>query len=134
MESWANDELRESLPLHVEEIKIYPERMPLTTLAFTERLGYRKDNAIEMLTMGCYNTLWALRTHLEDQGARRDEQDEQVLQMAKKWMGFETLPDKGNENYSDQLETLRKGWRCTRSECLFHGTDCKQSKGEKALP
>jgi hypothetical protein len=39
--------------------------MPLRTLAFTERLGYRKEFAIEMLTMGCYNTLWALRKHLD---------------------------------------------------------------------
>jgi hypothetical protein len=123
--------LRDSLPLNVEEIKIYPERMPLTTLAFTERLGYRKESAIEMLTMGCYSTLWALRSHLENQGGKRDEQDEQVLQLAKKWMGFETLPAKRGEDYSNQLETLRQEWRCTRSECLFYGTECWQSKGKK---
>jgi hypothetical protein len=131
MERWANGVLHESLPLHVEEIKIYPERMPLTTLAFTERLGYRKDNAIEMLTMGCYNTLWALRLHLEGQGAKRDKQDEQVLQMTKKWMGFENLPDKKVIDYSDQLEALLQEWHCTHSECLFHKTYCQQSKEKK---
>ncbi len=131
MENWANDVLRKDLPLNVEEIKIYPESMPLTTLAFTERLGYRKENAIDMLTMGCYNTLWALRNHLETQGGKRDRQDEQVLQLAKKWMGFETWPELGGKDYSEQLETLRQEWRCARSECLFYGTHCTQSKGEK---
>jgi predicted acylesterase/phospholipase RssA len=132
MENWANEVLRGSLPLDVEEIRIYPDRMPLTTLSFTERLGYRKDRAIDMLTMGCYDTLWALRIHLEDQAAKRDQQDEQVLQMTKKWMGFETLPDKRGEDYNDQLESLRQGWRCTHSECLFYKTYCKQSQGETA--
>jgi hypothetical protein len=131
MENWANGVLRDSLPLNVEEIKIYPERMPLSTLAFTERLGYRKENAIDMLSMGCYSTLWALRSHLENQGGKRDGQDEQVLDLAKKWMGFETWPAKRSKDTSDQLESLRKEWRCTRSECLFHGTYCPQSKAEK---
>ncbi len=132
MENWANGVLRDSLPLNVQEIKIYPESMPLTTLAFTERLGYRKENAIEMLSMGCYCTLWALRRHLEEQGGKRDEQDEQALALAKKWMGFETWPAKRNKDYGDQLETLRKEWRCTRSECLYYGMYCPQSQGEKA--
>ena len=132
MEKWANDKLRGSLPLQVEEIKIYPERMPLSTLAFTERLGYRKDEAIEMLTMGCYNTLWGVRGHLEEQSSRReDEQDKQALEMTRKWMGPRTWPKKTDDSedysYRDQLETLRKEWRCTRSECLFHKTYCKQS-------
>lgn len=128
MESWANETLREGLPLHVEEIKIYPEEMPLNTLAFTERLGYTKDNAIKMLTMGCYNTLWTLRSHLEDLGTWRDEQDEQALRLASKWMGIETWPNKRVEDYRDQVETLRTEWRCTRSECLFQNkVYCKQS-------
>ena len=132
MEKWANGKLRGSLPLQVEEIKIYPERMPLSTLAFTERLGYRKDEAIEMLTMGCYNTLWGLRGHLEEQSSKReDEQDKQALEMTRKWMGPKTWPkrtdDSEDYSYRDQLETLRQEWRCTRSECLFHKTYCKQS-------
>ena len=67
MAQWADEKVAQDLPLHVEEVKIYPEEMPLGTLQFTERLGYRKQNAIEMLTMGCYNTLWTLRAHLEEE-------------------------------------------------------------------
>jgi hypothetical protein len=49
-------------------------------------------------------------------------------------MGFETWPEKRGEDYADQLDALRQGWRCTRRECLFHGTYCRQSKVEKAVP
>lgn len=54
---WTDEQIVQELPLHVEEVKIYPKQMPLDSLRFTERLGYRKENAIQMLTMGCYNTL-----------------------------------------------------------------------------
>ena len=123
MESWARQTLRARLPLHVSEIKIYPERMPLSTLAFTERLGYRQEYAIEMLTMGCANTLWALRRHLEAQGARRDHQDELALALAKKWMGFDTWLPKGEPDRS-QFDKLEKEWCCTRKECVFHAGYC----------
>ena len=92
MAKWADERVAQDLPLHVEEVKIYPEQMPLDTLQFTERLGYRKENAIRMLTMGCYNTLWALREHLEKRPKSLDERDEQVLALAQKWMGFPELP------------------------------------------
>ena len=65
MEDWAEKIINNRLPLQVEAVKIYPDEMPLSTLQFTERLGYRQENAIHMLTMGCYHTLWALRSHLE---------------------------------------------------------------------
>jgi hypothetical protein len=38
MQSWADDLVANGLPLHVEEVKIFPEEMPLGTLQFTERL------------------------------------------------------------------------------------------------
>lgn len=129
MEAWARQTLQERLPLHVEEIKIYPERMPLSTLAFTERLGYRQEYAIEMLTMGCANTLWALRRHLEAQGARRDRQDELTLRLAKKWMGFDTWLPKDKQDRA-QLEKLEKEWRCTRQECVFHAGQCARGAKE----
>jgi len=127
METWASNVLRDSLPLHVEEIKIYPERMPLNTLSFTERLGYRKDYAIEMITSGCATTLWALRSHLETDSPNRDTQDEAALQLARKWMGFDTWPNPRTQDGIDQLEDLRQNWRCTRTECLFHKIYCQQS-------
>jgi len=72
------------------------------TLQFTERLGYHKDNAILMLAAGCYDALWALRTHLEAE-IEPDARDRQVLAMARKWMGFDVLP---------QEKASRK--KCTR--------------------
>jgi hypothetical protein len=41
MEQWAGEKMAKGLPLNVEEVKIYPQEMPLSTLQFTERLGYR---------------------------------------------------------------------------------------------
>ncbi|WP_304509264.1 BatA domain-containing protein, partial [Anaerotignum sp.] len=60
LENWGEEKIGRRLPLQVNQITIHPEEMPMSTLQFTERLGYRKKNAIEMLTMGCYNTLWTL--------------------------------------------------------------------------
>jgi hypothetical protein len=91
----------------------------MSTLQFTERLGYRKQNAIEMLTMGCYNTLWALRSHLEGGENDLDEFDHQVLALLKKRMGFEVFPDDAIEQ-----EELSQEWNCQRIECVFHAHHC----------
>ena len=107
------------LPLQVTEIKILPDRMPLSTLQFTERLGYRQENAIDMLTMGCYQTLWALRLHLEPQFDNLDEQDRQVLELARRWMGFVDFPKD-----ADGREALRNSWQCQRTSCVFYTHHC----------
>jgi predicted acylesterase/phospholipase RssA len=120
MATWTQETI-DKLPLHVDEIKIYPEKMPLSTLQFTERLGYRQDNALEMLTMGCYNTLWALRLHLEDQSSSMDDFDIQVLGRLKKWMGFDDFPKKDLE----QQEKLQLSWKCQRTACVFYAQYCQ---------
>ena len=107
------------IPLQVTEIKILPDRMPLSTLQFTERLGYRQENAIDMLTMGCYQTLWALRLHLEPQFDNLDEQDRQVLELARRWMGFVDFPKD-----ADGREALRNSWQCQRTSCVFYTHHC----------
>jgi hypothetical protein len=122
MEAWAQSLVEDRLPLQVDVVRIYPEKMPLGTLHFTERLGYRQENGIAMLTMGCHNTLWALRAHLEGQ-RQLDAHDQQVLALAKKWMGIETWPKETIEQ-----ERLRLTWRCQRSTCVFHPYHC--SHGE----
>ena len=119
MEGWAENIIRDRLPLQVEAVKIYPEEKPLSTLQFTERLGYRKDNGINMLTMGCHNTLWALRNHLEGQKKDLDDHDQQVLILTKKWMGIEIWP----EDFTEQ-EDLHQTWRCQRTACVFHAHHC----------
>ena len=93
--------------------------MPLNTLQFTERLGYRYENALEMLVMGCYNTLWALRNHLEGQKGDLDECDRQALALAQKWMGGESWPPEPAGG-----EEPHQAWRCQRTACIFHASKC----------
>jgi len=120
MEHWANEHMANGLPLNVEEVKIYPEEMPLDTLQFTERLGYRKENAIKMLTMGCNNTLWALREHLAKQSEDElDERDRLVLTLIKEWMDIGEWPKDQND-----LSSLRDDWKCLRTACVFHPQSC----------
>jgi len=120
MVQWADEKVAQDLPLHVEEVKIYPEEMPLSTLQFTERLGYRKANAIKMLTMGCYNTMWTLRSHLEGQPvAELDASDQRVLQLARKWMGIAEWPED-----PDEQEAAHQNWSCQRTACVFHEKHC----------
>ncbi len=119
MEGWAEEILRDQLPLQVRAVKIYPEEMPLSTLQLTGRLGYRQENALAMLTMGCYNTLWAIRSHLEAPEDPLDDQDRQGLALARKWMGVDTWPADAAEQ-----EKLRKAWRCQRTACVFHPHHC----------
>ena len=122
LSTWAEVKKATGLPVQVDAVKIFPEEMQMGTLQFTERLGYRKANAIKMLAAGCYDALWALRTHLE---ADKNPYalDKQVLGMARKWMGFESLPaDK------DALKKLREEWRCTRTACAFFEGYCGHGK------
>jgi hypothetical protein len=127
MLGWTEEILARRLPLHVEEIKIFPEEMPLGTLQFTERFGYRKDNALKMLTMGCYNTLWALRKHFEAQANSLDEQDRKAFQLVVKWMDIDQWPAGAS-----QVEELVETWRCQRTSCLFHEQYCRRGGGAAA--
>lgn len=134
LQKWGADRM-DSLPLHVDMVRIFPEAMPLSTLQFTERFGYRQENALKMLTMGCYNTLWALREHLEQQREPSDEQDQEALALAKKWMGFDEWPvrersqdeeenEQLKEAYQQKMADLQSSWRCTRTACVFHASVC----------
>lgn len=119
MTGWAENIVDNLLPLQVAAIKIHPEEMPLSTLQFTERLGYRHNNALAMLTMGCYNTLWALRNHLEGQKGDLDEQDQQSLALARKWMGGQAWPPEPGAG-----QDPHRSWRCQRTACVFHAVHC----------
>jgi hypothetical protein len=120
MERWAGEKIAKGLPLHVEEIKIYPQEMPLSTLQFTERFGYREENAIKMLTMGCYNTLGALRTHLEMLPKDElDDRDQIVLSLLHRWMENEP-PVAGAKSQAGSSQS----WRCQRTACVFHAQHC----------
>jgi hypothetical protein len=120
IDQWSEKVISSSLPIHVNVIKIYPEKMPLDTLQFTERLGYRKENAIQMLTMGCYNTLTALRRHLEQQKQQdMDAQDQLALTLVQKWMGNTAWP----ESIAEQGKFCRE-WLCQRKACVFHSGFC----------
>ena len=128
MEKWGDGKIKRKLPLQVDEIAIHPERMPLSTMQFTERLGYRKENAIEMLTMGCYNTLWTLQNYLEEGTKYLDERDQVVLKMVRKWTGIEEFPEDGPAR-----DDLQKKWRCKRTVCVYHAKHCPHgAKPKKA--
>jgi hypothetical protein len=119
LESWAEEKIGRKLPLQVNQITIHPEEMPLSTLQFTERLGYRKENAIDMLTMGCYNTLWTLRAYLDEGDQYFDDKDRMVLELVRKWTGVEEFP--GDALARDELQ---KNWHCQRSACIYHAKHC----------
>lgn len=118
----VQEHLKRRLPLEVEPVEIYPDEMPMSTLQFTERLGYRPENAIRMMTVGCYNTLWALRAHLEEKReAERDEQDTRALRLARKWMGFADWPD--------DHAARQESWQCQRTSCVFYQGHCPRGSG-----
>ena len=119
MADWAEEILSDQMPLQVQAVKIYPEEMPLSTLQLTARLGYRQENALAMMTMGCYNTLWAIRSHLEGQKGLLDGQDQQALALARKWMGAAAWPTDAAGQ-----EELRQAWRCQRVGCVFYLRHC----------
>jgi len=119
LENWAQDMVDNKLPLHVSEIKVYPEKMPLDTLQFTERLGFSQHNAVEMTAMGCYSTLWALRTQLEQPQNVWDDFDAETLALVRGRMGDTPWPKDLEEQ-----EKLRGSWRCQYTSCVFHAKFC----------
>ncbi len=125
IDGWCRKMIDEGLPLHVNVIKIYPQKMPLDTLQFTERLGYRKEGAIQLLTMGCYDTLTALRRNLEEQKPQDlDAQDQKVLGLVRKWMGDADWPAEKMEQ-----EKFCQEWRCGREACVFQAGFCARRAG-----
>jgi hypothetical protein len=123
IDDWLRQTMEKGLPVHVDPIKVYPEKMALDTLQFTERLGYRKENAILMLTTGCADTLWTLRNHLETQPAPLDTLDQQVLALAKHWMDSDNSAA-WPANPGDQAK-MRSTWQCQRTACVFHAHHCQ---------
>lgn len=123
LEQWGGEKLNRRLPLQVNQIIIHPEEMPLSTLQFTERLGFRKGNAIDMLTMGCYNTLWTLLTFLDDREKHFDEKDQLVLDLVRKWTGVEELPED-----LQARNDLQNNWHCQRTACVYHEMHCPRGK------
>lgn len=119
IQDWGNETVSKRLPLQVNLIKIYPEAMRLNTLQFTDRLGYRKENALQMITAGCYDTLWALREQLEGQSGM-DVQDQRVLDLARKWTGAGEWP----QDPAGRAD-LKANWHCQRTACVFHKQFCK---------
>lgn len=117
----------QGLPLHVNEVKIYPESMPLSTLQFTERFGYRKDNALKMISMGCYQAIWALRAHLESADSL-DEVDHRALELARRWMGQQEWPAGRQER-----QQLHQSWQCQRVACIFHAGNCVHGAGQSII-
>jgi hypothetical protein len=127
LEVWADNMLAKKLPLHVEAVKVFPAEMPMSTLQFTERLGYRKEHAIEMLTKGCSDTLWTLRSHLERQKqSELDAQDHQALALARKWMGIDHWPTTQAEQ-----DKMQKDWDCSRTSCVFYSQHCAHGASGK---
>jgi hypothetical protein len=103
--------LAEKLPLHVNEVKIYADKMSLSTLQFTERFDYSQKNAVEMITMGCYHTLTTIRNRLENmRDWQMDSQDESALRLVRKRISGEKGPG--------------QDWRCTRKNCVFYKGHC----------
>jgi hypothetical protein len=130
MSGWAGEAIATGLPLHVEAVKIYPEAMPLGTLQFTERLGYRQANAIEMLTMGCYNTLDAVRTRLEAADwDDLDEHDRRALTLARTWTG-----DAWQAADPAAPEKARPAWRCQRRACTYWARACRHGAAAGNTP
>lgn len=110
----------QKLPMHVNPIEIHPEEMPMRTLQFTERLGYKGENAIRMITSGCYSTLWDLHEYLSNKLEDcEDAHDERALWLAKHWMGLDA-----DELPADKT-ALRQAWRCRRVQCVFHAKHCR---------
>ena len=123
MEAWGKEMLASRLPLQVNAIKVYPSKMALDTLQFTERLGFRQESAVDMITMGCYNTLWTLRQHLEKKAEALDGQDMRVLAMARKWMGGGDWP-----RGADEQDPLASSWQCQRTACVFYAQYCSHGQ------
>jgi hypothetical protein len=122
---WTEESLVNRLPLHVDTVKIYPEKMPLNTLQFTERLGYKKENAVQMLAMGCASTLDSLRARLEARSDKEgweslDPHDQRALSLARKWTGDSWQAPA----HAEALGQARPVWQCQRTACAFHALVC----------
>lgn len=119
--AWTDKTLISRLPLQVETVKIYPQAMPLNTLQFTERLGYKKENAVQMLAMGCYSTLDGLRTRLEAcDWEKLDGHDQRALTLVRRWTG-NLWQAPAQPEASNQTLPI---WQCQRIACTFHATAC----------
>ncbi len=130
--------LDRGMPLDLNIVRIHPDKMPLHTVAFTERLGCNRH--IQMITMGCYNTLWDLRTYLEEKPDHKlDEHDQNALELARKWTGIaeDSWPkDRTGVDIAavrKQLKELKATWRCQRSRCIFHRTHCAHGADENGV-
>ncbi len=119
IQSWSQDQIQNKLPIHINKVVIYPDEMPMGTLQFTERLGYRHENAIRMLTSGCAHTLWAVLDHLGHTRQPLDQQDQNALDLVQKWTGVDEIPP-------DEAgwQAVKKSWACQRTTCVFHATEC----------
>jgi len=122
IQSWSQDLTHNKLPLHIDKVVIYPDEMPMSTLQFTERLGYRHENAIRMLTSGCAHTLWAVLDHLGHQRPPLDQQDRDSLILVQQWTGIDQIP-------KDQAgwQEAQKSWTCRRTACVFHANICPRA-------
>jgi len=119
IEAWAEDIIDQKLPMHINKVIIYPDEMPMSTLQFSERLGYRQDNAVRMLTMGCYRTLEAIFNHLVKDPNKFDPVDQTAFDLTLKWMGIQAIPKNQTE-----VETSLQNWKCQRTTCVFHTGIC----------
>ncbi len=131
LKGWSEDQLEKRLPLDIDVVQIHPDDMPLHTLAFTERLGYERQKGIDMITMGCYNTLWELLEHLEmKQQYKLDKQDCISRDLVRLWTGIPEGEFPKEDDYESQaawqeaLEEKRRSWACKRLECIFHRKHC----------
>jgi hypothetical protein len=122
LRQWATNTIDKRLPVPVRTVMIYPDTMPMDTLQVTSRLGYKKENAIEMLTMGCYNTLWAIRRDLEQE--QGEQTSAEALALARMWMNIPEWPRKDPV----AQEQLRKHWKCQRESCVYHAHHCRHGK------
>ncbi len=128
IDQWSKGVISRGLPLQVNIIKIYPEEMPLGTLQFTERLGYRKEDAIRMLTMGCHNTLTALRGYLKKQAKfGLEPRDRHAFRLIREWTGDLHQSDEGSKSAAADME-----WRCQRTTCVFHRHFCSKGASRNA--
>jgi hypothetical protein len=119
MQSWAQDLTHNKLPLQINKVVIYPHEMPMSTLQFTERLGYRHENAIRMLTSGCSHTLWTLLHHLGELRPPMDQQDQVSLALVQQWTGIDEVP-KDEAGW----QAAEEAWSCQRRSCVFHAAEC----------
>lgn len=135
----------EKLPMNVRALEIFPDEMNMSTWNFTERLGYRREKALKMLTMGCYNTLWTTFTILlrrKQAGQLKEDCNKTLLQklgeIIFKNPFYLTSDEKEKESNKIDIESLlsdsvalsefvnnlndknlRQSWNCAQSSCVY---------------